>query len=147
MSVNPPALGSYGLSNEDSAMGTRFLIVDDNEIVRRGLRGILQTNPKWEVCGEAADGVAALELLEKSRPDMVILDFQMPGINGLETARRMLAISPRLPIVLFTQHASADLAKHSKDVGIRAMVSKTETLSMIEIIEALIREEGSVPSE
>lgn len=127
-------------------MSTRFLIVDDNEIVRRGLRGILQTNPEWEVCGEAADGVAALELLEKSRPDMVILDFQMPGINGLETARRMLAISPNLPILLFTQHASPDLEKHSKDVGIRAMVSKTETLSMIEIIEAMINEKGSAAS-
>ena len=135
------------MSDEDSGMGTRFLIVDDNEIVRRALRGILQTNPEWEVCGEAADGAAALELLEESRPDMVILDFQMPGINGLETARRMLTIFPKLPILLFTQHASPDLEKHSKEVGIRAMVSKTATLSMIEIIEALIGEKGSAASQ
>ncbi|HEY4837440.1 MAG TPA: response regulator transcription factor [Candidatus Acidoferrales bacterium] len=119
-------------------MSARFLIVDDSELVRQGLRAVLQANPGWEVCGEAADGVAGVEMLKSVQPNIVILDFQMPGINGLETARRMTAIAPTVPIVLFTQHASAELEQHAREVGIRSVVSKTDAFAMIGIIETLL---------
>ena len=61
-------------------MRTRFLIVDDSDLVRRSLRMVLQANPDWEICGEAADGVSAVEMFKELRPNVVILDFQMPGI-------------------------------------------------------------------
>ena len=119
-------------------MRTRFLIVDDSELVRRSLRTVLQANPEWEICGEAADGVSAVEMFKELRPNIVILDFQMPGINGIETARRMAEIAPAVPVVLFTQHASADLEKHAHEVGIRSVVSKTNAFPMVGMIEALL---------
>lgn len=125
-------------------MRTRFLIVDDSDLVRRSLRMVLQANPDWEICGEAADGVSAVEMFKELRPNVVILDFQMPGINGIETARRMAEIAPTIPVVLFTQHASADLERHAHEVGIRSVVSKTNAFPMVGMIEALL---GSGDSE
>jgi DNA-binding NarL/FixJ family response regulator len=119
-------------------MLTRFLIVDDSDLVRRSLRMVLQANPDWEICGEAADGVSAVEMFKELRPNIVILDFQMPGINGIETARRMAEIAPAIPVVLFTQHASADLERHALEVGIRSVVSKTNAFPMVGMIEALL---------
>jgi DNA-binding NarL/FixJ family response regulator len=117
---------------------TRFLIVDDSELVRQSLRTVLQANPEWEIAGEASNGQEAVEVFKSSRPNLVILDFQMPGLNGIETARRILEIAPAMPIVLFTQHASAELEKHALAAGIRSVVSKTDTFPMVGIIEALL---------
>ena len=125
-------------------MRTRFLIVDDSELVRRSLRTVLQANPEWEICGEAADGTSAVEMFKDLRPNVVILDFQMPGINGIETARRMAEIAPAIPILLFTQHASADLERHAHEVGIRSVVSKTNAFPMVGMIEELL---GSADSQ
>jgi DNA-binding NarL/FixJ family response regulator len=119
-------------------MRTRFLIVDDNDLVRQSLRTVLQANPEWEIAGEASNGQDALEIFKTSHPNLVILDFQMPGMNGIETARRILEIAPAMPIVLFTQHASAELEKHARAAGIRSVVSKTDTFPMVGIIEALL---------
>jgi two-component system response regulator NreC len=121
-------------------MPVRFLIVDDSELVRQGLRTVLQANPEWEVCGEAADGITGVEKFRDLHPSVVILDFQMPGINGLETARRMSAITPAVPILLFTQHASTELEQHAREVGIRSVVSKTNAFAMVGIIETLLGE-------
>jgi DNA-binding NarL/FixJ family response regulator len=117
---------------------TRFLIVDDSELVRRSLRTVLQANPEWEICGEAPDGLTAVEMFKELQPNIVILDFQMPGMNGIEAARRMSQIAPAIPIVLFTQHASPDLERHARDVGIRTVVSKTEAFPMVGMIQALL---------
>jgi DNA-binding NarL/FixJ family response regulator len=117
---------------------TRFLIVDDSELVRQSLRTVLQANPEWEIAGEASNGQDAVEVFKSSRPNLVILDFQMPGLNGIETARRILEIAPAMPIILFTQHASAELEKHALAAGIRSVVSKTDTFPMVGIIEALL---------
>jgi DNA-binding NarL/FixJ family response regulator len=124
-------------------MRTRFLIVDDSELVRQGLRTVLQANPDWEIAGEAADGMTAVEVFKDVRPNVVIVDFQMPGINGIETARRLLEIAPAVPVVMFTQHASADLEKHARDAGIRSVVSKTDAFPMVGIIEALLGSDDS----
>ena len=118
-------------------MCIRFLIVDDSDLVRRGLRTVLQANPEWEVCGEAADGLTGVEMFKDLHPNVVIVDFQMPGINGIETARRMLEIAPAVPIVMFTQHASAELETRAREAGIRSVVSKIDVLPMVGIIEAL----------
>jgi DNA-binding NarL/FixJ family response regulator len=127
-------------------MRTRFLIVDDSELARRSLRTVLQVNPDWEICGEASDGLTAVEMLKDLLPSVVILDFQMPGINGIETARRMFEIAPAVPIMLFTQHASADLEKDAQAVGIRSVVSKTNAFHIVEMIEVLLGPGDSEPS-
>lgn len=126
-------------------MRTRFLIVDDSELVRKSLRTVLQANPDWEICGEAGDGETAIELFRELHPNIVILDFQMPGINGIETASRMSQIAPAVPIVLFTQHASSDLERHAREAGIRSVVSKTDAFPMVGMIEALLGPADSGP--
>lgn len=128
-------------------MRTRFLIVDDNDLVRQSLRTVLQANPEWEIAGEASNGQDAVEIFQTSRPNVVILDFQMPGMNGIDTARRILEIAPAMPIVLFTQHASAELEKHALAVGIRSVVSKTDTFPMVGIIEALLGPADHPPAD
>jgi DNA-binding NarL/FixJ family response regulator len=128
-------------------MRTRFLIVDDNDLVRQSLRTVLQANPEWEIAGEASNGQDALEIFKTSHPNLVILDFQMPGMNGMETARRILEIAPAMPIVLFTQHASAELEKHARVAGIRSVVSKTDTFPMVGIIEALLGPADRPPAD
>jgi len=117
---------------------TRFLIVDDSELVRQGLRIVLQENPEWEVCGEASNGADAVELFKELHPNFVIVDFQMPGMNGIDTARRLLAVAPAVPIIMFTQHAGNELEKHALEAGIRSVVSKTDSFPIVEIIEALL---------
>jgi DNA-binding NarL/FixJ family response regulator len=125
-------------------MATRFLIVDDSELVRRSLRTVLQAKAGWEVCGEASDGATAVEMVRDLRPDLVMLDFQMPGLNGIDTARRIFEFAPGLPIILFTQHASKDLEQHAQEVGIRSVLSKTNPFPMIGMIEALVFTKNSV---
>jgi DNA-binding NarL/FixJ family response regulator len=127
-------------------MRTRFLIVDDSELVRKSLRTVLQANPEWEICGEAPDGEAGIKMFKELHPNIVILDFQMPGINGIETARRMSEIAPAVPIVLFTQHASTDLERHAREAGIRSVVSKTNAFPMVGMIEALLGPTDSGPA-
>jgi DNA-binding NarL/FixJ family response regulator len=119
-------------------MQTRFLIVDDSAIVRHGLCAVLRANPQWEICGEAADGSTAVELFRNLHPDVVILDFQMPGMNGLEAARRMSEIAPTVPIVMLTQHASTSLEEHAQRVGVRSVVPKTDVFSMVHMIEEFL---------
>jgi DNA-binding NarL/FixJ family response regulator len=106
----------------------------------------LQANPDWEICGEAADGETAVALFRELHPNIVILDFQMRGINGIETARRMSEVAPAVPIVLFTQHASPDLERHAREAGIRSVVSKTNAFPMVGMIEALLGPADSEPA-
>ena len=127
-------------------MLTRFLIVDDSQIVRNGLRTVLQSNPEWQVCGEAENGETGVAMLQELRPNVVILDFQMPGMNGLDTARKMSEVAPAVPIILFTQHASAELERRAKEVGIRSVVSKADAFPMVGVIEALLGPDPSVPA-
>src|SRR5271156_1849301 len=119
-------------------MRTRFLIVDDSDLVRQSLRTVLQANPEWEVCGEASNGADGVEIFKELHPNLVIVDFQMPGMNGIDTARRILEIAPAVPIIMFTQHASSELEKHALEAGIRCVVSKTDAFPMAGIIEALL---------
>jgi DNA-binding NarL/FixJ family response regulator len=119
-------------------MRTRFLIVDDSDLVRRSLRTVLQANFDWEICGEASNGQDAVEVFRNSQPDIVIVDFKMSGMNGIEAARRMLEIAPAVPIVMFTEHSSTELERRALDVGIRSVVSKMDAFPMVGIIKALL---------
>ena len=94
-------------------MPLRILIVDDSAIFRRGLRMVLESRPEWEVCGEAADGVEGIEKARRLNPDLVIMDFSMPRMTGLEAAREMLKESPRIPILLLTLFLTGQLDRKS----------------------------------
>jgi len=102
------------------------LIVDDNEMVRRGLRCLFESEPAFEVCGEAVDGRDAIEKARQLKPDLIVLDFSMPGMNGLESARILSNMKPSAMILLFTMHRSAVADRDARAAGINAVVSKSE---------------------
>lgn len=84
-----------------------ILLVDDSELIRLATRHFLESQPGFKVCGEAVDGIDALEKASHLNPDLIILDIAMPRMNGLQTARELRARSYRVPIILFTWNADA----------------------------------------
>ena len=82
----------------------RILIADDHETIRRGLRDILERHEGWQVCAEAPNGRLAVELAQKTRPDVAVLDLAMPELNGLEATRHIKTALPRTEVLIFTMH-------------------------------------------
>ena len=89
---------------------TRILLVDDNPAVRRYLRAILEQQDSWQVCGEARTGAEALHQVLESPPDLVVLDYQMPDLNGVDVAKQISELFPKIPILMVTLHLSRQLA-------------------------------------
>jgi DNA-binding NarL/FixJ family response regulator len=110
-------------------MSHRILIVDDNSMIRSSLRSWIEGNADFQVCGEAENGQIAIEKVEEMHPDIVILDLQMPVMNGLDAARQISHVAPETAMVMFTMHPSAELLKAAQAVGVREVVSKTDRLS------------------
>jgi DNA-binding NarL/FixJ family response regulator len=102
----------------------RILIVDDHEIVRKGVRTVFANNDSFEVCGEAQNGMEAIRMVGELSPDVVILDLSMPGMNGFETAAQMRQIAPSIRIIFFTLH---EIPGSTWWVGADACVSKSST--------------------
>jgi len=107
-------------------MAHRILIVDDSSLIRSSLRSWLRGNSDWEVCGEAENGQIAVEKVQELQPDIVILDFQMPVMDGLEAAQRISVLAPRTAMVMFTMHASGALLKAALLAGVKDVVPKTD---------------------
>jgi DNA-binding NarL/FixJ family response regulator len=105
------------------------LIVDDSPPIRRSLRYWIERNSEWQVCGEAEDGEAAIGKVDELHPDIVLLDFQMPVMNGLEAARQITHRSPGTAIIMFTLHPSSELLCAAREAGVRDVVSKTDRLA------------------
>ena len=105
------------------------LIVDDNTVIRSSLRSWIDGNADFQVCGEAENGMVAVQKVEEMHPDIVILDLQMSVMDGLEAARKISHIAPDTAMVMFTMHPSKELLKVAQAVGVRDVVSKTDQLS------------------
>lgn len=117
-------------------MPHRILIADDNEIFRDGLRAVVQSNENWQVCGEAADGAEAIQKARQMRPDLIIMDFSMPRICGIDAAREIHKELPKLPILLLTLFLTQQLAEEARNAGISAAVSKTKLDNLLDGIQA-----------
>jgi DNA-binding NarL/FixJ family response regulator len=103
----------------------RILIADDHDIVREGLKTLLQSQPKWVVCDEAATGREAVEKTRQHKPDVVVLDFSMPELNGLEVTRQIRKILPQTEVLILTMHDSEQLAREVLQAGARGYLLKT----------------------
>src|SRR5450432_1920463 len=104
----------------------RLLVADDHEIVRKGLRSLLEAQPGWQVTAEASDGREAVEKAREIKPDVTVLDISMPALNGLEAARQMIKNDARAKILILTMHESDPLIREVLDAGARGYVLKTD---------------------
>jgi len=104
----------------------RVIVVDDHAVIRRGVQQILHAFPEWELCGEAGDGQEAIRLAETLRPEIIIMDISMPGLNGLEATRIISDILPDTKILLLTLHSSTDLVRTAFRAGARGYVLKSD---------------------
>jgi len=120
-------------------MAKRVLIVDDNNEIRLAVRRLLEAHGQFEVCGEAADGKDAIAKADQLNPDLMVLDFSMPVMNGIEAARVLRKTKPALPIILFTLHGDLALQAAASKLGIRAVISKTEMNGLVNQAVALFK--------
>lgn len=109
-------------------MPRSVLIVDDHEAVRRALRALFREDPDFDVCGEAVDGIDAIQKAQDLSPDLIILDLAMPEMNGLEAAAALKYILPGTPLFLLTAHYSRELELAATGSGMCAVFSKHDDL-------------------
>jgi len=102
----------------------RLMVVDDQEIVRTGLRHVFETEPGITVVGEAADGREALSLIPEVRPDVVVMDIAMPGLDGIVTTAELTRTAPEISVVVLTLHDDDDTRARAMAAGAVAFVAK-----------------------
>jgi DNA-binding NarL/FixJ family response regulator len=113
----------------------RVLVVDDHAFIRRGVQTILHPFPEWELCGEADNGNDAIRLTQELKPEVIIMDLSMPGLNGIEATRAIRKTHPDVKIVLLTLHESAELVRSAFRAGARGYLLKTDAEQ--ELVKAL----------
>jgi DNA-binding NarL/FixJ family response regulator len=117
---------------------TRILIADDHEIVRSGLRRILQAQPQWEVVAEAGDGREAVVKSLATKPNVVVIDYSMPLLNGVEATRQICEQLPRTQVLMFTMHDQEAVVREVLKAGARGYLLKSNGQEhLIEAVEAL----------
>jgi DNA-binding NarL/FixJ family response regulator len=118
---------------------TRILIADDHEVVRAGLRAILEAHDGWEVAAEAVDGKDAIAKAIECRPDIAIIDYSLPLINGVEATRQIHARVPKAGVLIFTMHDSDVLVGELLEAGARAYLLKSDAKQyLVAAVESLI---------
>lgn len=105
----------------------RIMIVDDHDAVRRGVRTLVESRANYCVVGEASNGREAMELAKESQPDIVILDYSIPELNGLDLSHQLKRASPRIEILIYTMHDREDLITEILHAGVRGFVLKSDT--------------------
>ncbi len=116
----------------------RILIADDHDVARGGIRALLENHPGWEVCGEAKDGRETVELVAKTKPNLILLDIGMPNLNGLEATRQILATAPDALILILTMHDTDQLVREVLRAGARGFLFKSDAgRDLVTAVEAL----------
>jgi DNA-binding NarL/FixJ family response regulator len=116
----------------------RILVADDNPAVRNYLRSLLEQQTSWQVCDQAPTGTEALRRIKENPPDMILLDFQMPDLNGIEVARQIAKLFPQIPILMVTIHLTRQLAEEARKSGIRGVCAKWDVGSIVEAVTVLL---------
>ncbi|HXM99021.1 MAG TPA: response regulator [Candidatus Dormibacteraeota bacterium] len=127
-----------------SASRKQILIADDHEMLRRGLRTMMEKENSWQICGEAVDGQDAVEKAKALRPDLVILDINMPVLNGLQAAKFILSEQPHIKILIFTVHDSEQTLKEIKAVGAHGYLSKSNASDdLVRVVKEILETNSS----
>ena len=104
----------------------RILVVDDHDVVRRGLRSVLEAHPGWQICAEATNGRNAVAQAQELNPDVIVMDISMPDMNGLEAARQIKKICPKVEIVMLSVHFSDQLVREIVNAGAKSYILKSD---------------------
>jgi DNA-binding NarL/FixJ family response regulator len=116
----------------------RILLADDHEMVRKGLRATVEGHQGWEICGEARTGREAVAKASELRPDVVVMDFAMPELNGVEATRQIHAAVPRTEVLILSMHDSEKLVREMLAAGARGYLLKTDAgESLVAALQAL----------
>jgi DNA-binding NarL/FixJ family response regulator len=117
----------------------RILIADDHEIVRSGLRAIIESRTNWVVAGEAVDGEQTVGMALETKPDVAIVDYSMPVMNGLEVCRRIRSLRPRTEVLILTMHENEEILTEALLAGVRGFLFKSDAKKhLISAIEELL---------
>jgi CheY-like chemotaxis protein len=120
-------------------MPKTILVVDDNATIRKSLCRIFEMEPEYHLCAEGANGEEAIALALQHKPDLIVLDFQMPVMNGIEAAYEIKRLMPKVPIILFTLHADSMKYAVGPNSPIDLVVAKSDAIQIIDHIRSLIR--------
>jgi DNA-binding NarL/FixJ family response regulator len=112
-------------------MRKRILVIDDNAPIRGLVKEFIEARPGFEICGEAADGVEGVQKGRELRPDLIVLDFLMPRINGLQAALILREVVPNTPIILFTFYKEAIPKDLAEAAGVASILSKADQLTTL----------------
>jgi DNA-binding NarL/FixJ family response regulator len=125
----------------------RVLVVDDNEPFRRFVRATLSTKPELKIISEVADGLEAVQKTQELQPALIVLDIGLPGLNGLEAARRIRKLSPQSTILFLSQESSPDIVQEALSLGALGYVMKAHAaVDLLIAVEAVLRNEQFVSS-
>jgi len=138
MAVLPSAKSS--VHSQRTPMPKRILIADDHESVLRGVRVMLEAHEDWSVCGEAVNGYEAITKAVELRPDLIVLDFAMPDLDGLQTADEISKLLPGVQIVLHTIHG-ADVVLEANRHGISRVIQKAKSGALVSAVAELLNPE------
>lgn len=135
--------GLFSILSCPGKMPTKILLADDHALIRQGLKALLEKQQGFQVVGEAADGQETLRSVEKTQPDIAIVDISMPILNGVEAARELKKSSPKTRVILLTQHDEDQYVTESLRAGVRGYVLKSQAASdLVHAIQEVCR--GSV---
>jgi DNA-binding NarL/FixJ family response regulator len=124
----------------------RCLVVDDHESVRVGVAAILATRANIEVCGEASNGQEAIEIARDLKPDLIIMDVNMPVLDGIHSAKEIRTFLPDVPILFFSMHDGIYLVHEAKMAGVQGFVSKTDArATLLDAVDALVNNRTYFP--
>jgi DNA-binding NarL/FixJ family response regulator len=119
------------------------MLVDDHEIVRKGIRALVETRPDWTLCAEVGDGMEALKVAKEVQPDLIILDVSMPNVSGLDLLIQFKRVLPRTEILVLTMHESERIMAQALRAGARGYLLKTESGDrLLEALTALSRHQA-----
>jgi DNA-binding NarL/FixJ family response regulator len=117
----------------------RVLVADDHEVMRLGIRNLLESRSGWSVCADAANGQEAIEKALQFLPDVIIMDITMPIMNGVEASAEIAKLQPKIPIILFSLHLSEDLFSHFQSDAIKGAVAKGDAArDLVRAVETVI---------
>lgn len=129
-------------------MTTQILIVDDHVLVREGLKLLIETNPIYRVAGEAENGVMALQLVEQLQPDVILLDLNMPVMDGLETMKRLKERAIEIPVIILTTYNENDYMMQGLALGAKGYLLKdSKREKLFHSLESAVRGETLLQPE